>query len=116
MRIRGTAIVIRDTRILLVQDRGKSRFSLPGGGKEKNEPVLATAIRELYEELGMNAQKAERLLRCDYTGTVNLHQVCLIETDDEPVIASRELSHFLWWDQEQDIPRLPHVDRILANL
>ena len=71
MRIRGTAIVIRDQKILLVRDRNKVEFSLPGGKQEKNEPVLATAIRELYEELGMSARRAERLFRCDYQGVVN---------------------------------------------
>ena len=115
MRIRGTAVVFRSGKVLLVKDQGQDNFSLPGGGQEPNEPILATAIRELYEEVGMSATRAERLPRCDYQSSKNLHQVVLIETTDDPVPAADEISDFLWWDRQEAIPRFPHVDRILAN-
>ena len=57
MRIRGTAVVFRDGKVLLVRDRGKYKFSLPGGGTKRNEPSISSAVRELYEELGMRARK-----------------------------------------------------------
>jgi ADP-ribose pyrophosphatase YjhB (NUDIX family) len=47
MRIRGTAVVFRNGKVLLVRDNGHHRFSLPGGGVKHNEPPLAAAIREL---------------------------------------------------------------------
>jgi 8-oxo-dGTP pyrophosphatase MutT (NUDIX family) len=113
MRIRGTALVFREKKILIVRDRGKQKFSFPGGGKNAHEPPLATAIRELYEELGMSARKAERIFECDTQGTVNNHKVSLIETEDKPYLRDRELDEFIWWDMTNDIPRYHHIDQIL---
>jgi 8-oxo-dGTP pyrophosphatase MutT (NUDIX family) len=113
MRIRGTALVFREKKVLIVRDRGKQKFSFPGGGKNAHEPSLATAIRELYEELGMSARKAERIFECDTQGTVNNHKVSLIETEDKPYLRDKELDEFMWWDMTTDIPRYHHIDQIL---
>lgn len=115
MRIRGTAVVIRDGKVLLVKDRGKHKYSLPGGGRNRNEPSLAAAARELYEELGMRAIKAQRIFKCDFEGSFSKHEVSLIETNDDPDIRS-ELEHFIWWDMKDDIPRYAHVNFIMKKL
>lgn len=116
MRIRGTAVVLKDSKLLLVRDKGKNKFSLPGGGVHINEPLMATAVRELYEELGMSARKAERIFKCDFKGSYRNHKVTLIESDDEPQLTGKELDKFIWWDMQTDIPRFPHVDQILNKL
>lgn len=116
MRHRGTAVVFRDDKVLLVKDRGKDKYSLPGGGTNRNEPSLAAAIRELYEELKLSAFKAERLFDCDFKGSFSHHRVCFIETKDMPVLNSRELEEFIWWDMQADIPIYEHVDQILKKL
>lgn len=115
MRIRGTALVISNNCILLVWDTGKNSYSLPGGGCNRNEPALAAAVRELKEELGMSAIKAERLFHCDFVGKLSKHKVSLIQTNETPKLNSRELEDFLWWDRKKAIPRYAHVDAILAN-
>jgi len=115
MRIRGTALVFRDGKVLLVKDKNKHKFSLPGGGTNQNEPSMATAIRELYEELGMSARKSERIFNCDFKGSLNNHKVTLIETEDTPVLRGKELDMFIWWDMKTRIPRYFHVDQILAR-
>jgi len=116
VRIRGTSVVFRDGKVLLVRDRGKLKFSLPGGGTHHHEPSMAAAIRELHEELGMRARKAERISRCDFEGSQSKHKVSLIETDDEPRLRDKELEEFIWWDMKADIPRFSHVDQILEKL
>ena len=116
MRARGTAVVLKDGKVLLVRDRGKHKFSLPGGGTHHNEPSMAAAIRELYEELGMRARKAERVFKCDFKGSLSHHKVSLIETDDEPRLQSNEIDKFIWWDMKTDIPRFSHVDQILSKI
>ena len=115
MRVRGTAVVFRDDKVLLVRDKGKHRFSLPGGGTNRNEPSLAAAIRELYEELGMSARKAERIFWSDFKGSFNEHKVSLIETDDEPRLRGKELDKYIWWDMKKDIPKYDHVCKILEG-
>ena len=115
MRNRGTALVFRDSKILLVRDRGKDKFSLPGGGTNHNEPSMAAAIRELYEGLGMSVRKAERIFRCDFDGKLSKHKVSLIETDDEPRLRGKELDQFIWWDMKSKISRYTHVYQILKS-
>lgn len=114
-RTRGTALVLRDNRVLLVRDRGKSSFSLPGGGQNRGEPSLATAVQELYEEFGMSAKRAARLFEADYEGSMSFHKVTLIETEDLPKICSKELEEFIWWDSQSDLLRYAHVDEILSQ-
>lgn len=116
MRSRGTAIVIREGKVLLVKDRGKHKFSLPGGGINKNEPSMAAAVRELFEELGMRARKAERIFKCDFKGVTNNHKICLIETEDKPHLCGKELSEFIWWDMKSDVPRYSYIDQVLGKL
>ena len=77
-RQRATALVVKDGRYLLVRDKGHDKYSLPGGGMEQGEAALTAACRELGEELGMKAYRAERLF--DYTneGSFNDHKVVLV--------------------------------------
>ena len=51
-RLRATVVAFRDNKVLLVMDKGRRRYSLPGGGVNKGEPSIAAAARELYEESG----------------------------------------------------------------
>jgi predicted NUDIX family NTP pyrophosphohydrolase len=116
MRIRGDAVVLREGKLLLVRDKGEKNFSIPGGGAYKKEPSLAASVRELYEELKMTAFEAKRLNICDYKGHYNKHEVVLIKTHDEPVINSKELDEFIWWNMKDDIRKFPHVDYIAERL
>ncbi|MFD0679288.1 MULTISPECIES: NUDIX domain-containing protein [unclassified Paenibacillus] len=51
IRIRPTALIIKDNSILLVEyeDNG-IHYNLPGGGAEPGETVIDGVIREVYEE------------------------------------------------------------------
>jgi len=116
MRQRGTAVVIRNGRVLLVRDRGRHHFSLPGGAIKKGEPTVSAAARELYEELGLHAVKATRLRHCDFKGTVSIHKVCLIEASGESHLRGHELDKFIWWDMKEPIPVYAHVKNILRKI
>ena len=115
LRKRATAVVIKNGKVLLVRDKGKQKFSLPGGGIHKDEPTLSAAIRELYEETGLRATKAIRLRDCDYKGSKNEHRVCLIEANGE-VRLKHEIDKFVWWDMKQTLPVYPHVRYILSKV
>ncbi|MBI4287788.1 MAG: NUDIX domain-containing protein [Chloroflexi bacterium] len=95
MRARATA-VFRDGNVLLVRDKGKHKFSLPGGGIKSDEPSIAAAVRELYEELGVRARKAERVFKCDFRGSLSQHKVCIVEAEDSPRLRGEELDKFIW--------------------
>lgn len=115
-RRRATAVVMRDGKVLLVKERGQGRFSLPGGGVKRNEPVVAAAARELAEELGLEAIKVTRLPGSDFTGPLNQHLVCLVDIDGEPCLRQFRVNGFMWWDMRQSIPVLPHVLNILKKM
>lgn len=52
------AVIWRDSRLLLVQQRGKAWSFLPGGHVEPGERVEAAIVREIAEELGADAKIA----------------------------------------------------------
>ena len=89
-RVRGTAIVDTPEGILLVSTNG-DRFSLPGGGAEKQESGETAAIRELKEETGLKATSAQYLfshvgkIRKRSSGLArNHHEVFLIRAKGKP--------------------------------
>ena len=116
MRQRGVAVVIRHGRVLLVRDKGKRHFSLPGGAIKKDEPTVSAAARELYEELGLHVIKVTRLRQCDFRGAVSEHKVCLIQATGEPHLRGHELDKFMWWDMKKQIPVYAHVKNVLKNM
>jgi 8-oxo-dGTP pyrophosphatase MutT (NUDIX family) len=116
VRQRGVAVVISHGKVLLVRDRGKHHFSLPGGGIKKGEPAASAAARELYEELGLNAVKVTRLRQCDFKGKVSIHKVCLIEAEGKPYLRGHELDKFIWWDMKRHILAYPHVTQIMGKM
>jgi len=106
-RQRATALVVRDGGVLLVRDRGKHHFSLPGAGIRRGETTIGAAARELYEELGPRATIVRRHRECDFKGAVTEHRVCLVKTSGVPHLESHELDRFLWWNTEEAFPSVP---------
>ena len=74
---RATVLCIKDGKFLVVQERGRRHFSLPGGGVKKGEQSIAAAIRELKEETGLDVASIEyltsfqgkRAVHCVYIAT-----------------------------------------------
>lgn len=118
LRQRGVAVVIQRGKLLLVRDKGKPRYSLPGGAIKKGEPTVAAAARELYEELGLKAVSIRRLQQCDFRGSASMHRVCLVtEVDGKPRLRGHELDKFRWWNMKEPIPPVyAHVKGILKKL
>lgn len=112
MRQRATAVVIKGGKVLLVRDKGHSKFSLPGGGVEHGEPTISAVARELREELGLNVVKVTRVRHCDFKGSLSEHKVCLVEVNGEPHLRGHELSEFIWWDTNDKTPIYAHVGHI----
>jgi 8-oxo-dGTP pyrophosphatase MutT (NUDIX family) len=111
-RYRATALVIKDGKVLLVRDRHRNDYSMPGGGFNSGESTIEAAIREIREELRLRTLSAERLRYCDFEGQRAKHKVCLLEVEGTPHIDRKELSDFLWWDRKSDI-KVGHVNKIL---
>lgn len=65
MRVRLAAygVIVRDDQILLAHwnERGRSGWTLPGGGVEPGEAPIEAAVREVWEETGYHAAMDELL-------------------------------------------------------
>ncbi len=116
LRTRATAVLLRDSKVLLTRDRGQRRYALPGGGIKRSESVVGAIARELYEELRLEPTSVIRIPRLDFDGTVNSHKVCMVEFDGEPILRRFEIEDFVWWDRREDLPLFPHVKRILSRV
>jgi 8-oxo-dGTP diphosphatase len=115
LRKRGVAVVIRHGRVLLVKDRGKHHFSLPGGGVHRGERSYQTAARELQEETGLRAKKTTYIGSFD--GAASEHKAYLIEADGHVRLKnSGELVAYTWWDLKTHVPVYAHVKVILDIL
>ena len=109
-RNRATAIVTRDEKILLVRDRGRPTYALPGGGIEDDENPESAVVRELSEETTLKAVNVTHLFT--FGGKYNDHEVFYVEAVGEVTI-SVEVEGFTWWDGIDDTPVYPHVRGIL---
>lgn len=57
--LRSRVLVVCNGEQLVVQNwLGLKQYALPGGGCKKNESPLASAVRELYEETGINTSES----------------------------------------------------------
>ena len=115
-RNRATAVVMRDGKYLVVLDKGKHHYSLPGGGIEKGETAIAAAVREVFEETGLNAIRAEYLF--EYSGATANHKVFRVEvqTRDKVKLQKRELDDYKWWNGRDKLAINAHVEDILARV
>lgn len=109
-------MVLKDNKVLLVRDKGKHRYSLPGGGIERNETTITAATRELNEELHLAVHSITRRRDADFKGSFSFHKVCLASIDNKPYLTGNELDRFIWWDMKTEIPRYEHVSYILHKL
>ena len=99
--------------MLVVRDRGRPTYALPGGGIEKGELPIVAAARELYEETSLEACTIRFLFV--FEGKYNNHHLYEVEADGEIAVRG-EVDGFAWWDMEDDTPVYPHVRGILARL
>ena len=68
MKVRATVICEQDRHILLVR-KPKCRWTLPGGKVEPGETAAGAAMRELYEETGLEVDDMLYLMEWETTST-----------------------------------------------
>lgn len=113
-RIRAAVLAVKDDSFLLVQERGRSDYSLPGGGIERGEPSLLAAVRELYEETRLKASSVRYI--GDINGRRALHYVFVAEVYGEIRLQRKEIGGYRWWDGKESLPVQGHVKGAIGLL
>ena len=108
---RATAVVMQERKFLLVQERKRQRFSLPGGRIRQGESSLEAVTRELHEETGLKVLKDTFI--GTHEGRYASHHVYLLETRGEVKLNRRELSNSVWWDGTDTLLVDSHVTAIV---
>ena len=113
-RYRASALVFIDNKLLLVRDKGKRDYSLPGGGYKSKESTMEACPRELREEVGgLFVKSVERLKQCDFNGIRARHKVALLKASGKPYVKSKEIDKVILWDMQENLKVQGHVRRIL---
>lgn len=105
---------------LVVFDRWKQSWELPGGTREDGETPRDATRRELFEETG------ERPARLDYVGVATIQfavdgrlefAVVYSGATDEPTrfVPNNEIERVLWWDVDRDLLGMSAIDARLAR-
>ena len=107
-RRKGVAIVDTPQGILVVAGKSK-KFMLPGGKANRHESRKTAAIRELYEETGLNAIDAKYIFsyvgRKWHTrkGAVRNHaKVYLVNTEGIPK-PRHEIRYVAYWTLDNNV-------------
>ena len=104
----------RDGCILVVRDKFRPAFMLPGGGIDEGEAPEVAVARELQEETTLTAITVEYLFTHD--GKYNHHHVFSVDADGEVDISRDPLVvEYAWWNGGPDVPVHPHVTEILRK-
>ena len=112
-RRRATVIAQQDGKVLLVREKGRKQFGLPGGGIEGRESTMEAALRELREETRLRPVKAERLF--DYEGTTQIHKVVRVQVRGRVMLQRKELAEYKWWDGREQVLMLPYAEAIIGK-
>jgi ADP-ribose pyrophosphatase YjhB (NUDIX family) len=105
-RAAASLLLAKDGKILFAlrkDEPAKGKYDLPGGFVEQNETADAAAIRELYEETGINAKNIEYVTSVANNYTENTYTCDLIyvatEWDGNPTAAD-DAESLEWHDPE----------------
>lgn len=118
---RAGAVVIDGDRVLLaslVGPTGDRWWMFPGGGIEDDESPREAAVRELFEETGLIATRAEEYVQAGIHG--GYHDYFLVSCDDlvlgPPTGPERDLDSFrVEWVPIAALPEMPVFPRCVAE-
>lgn len=99
-------VVVRDSKVLLVQQRKESAhglWSYPGGGVEDGETLEEAIVREVREELGselINYKLYKKYVITTQRGELTINTF-IGELDGDIKLKMDELISFGWFDLQQ---------------
>ncbi|MEM6342763.1 MAG: NUDIX domain-containing protein [Bacteroidota bacterium] len=114
-------IYIRDGKILSTLSKGKSKYYIPGGKREKGESDAQTLNREIEEELAVKIITDSVAFWGEYVAQADSHpqgvevaMQCYFADYRGTLQASAEIDHFAWLTYE-DYDRISPVDQLIFD-
>jgi len=116
MKLAARAIIANDDSVLLVRHKNRDFFALPGGKINDNEDIRTGLIRELYEELGVQAEIGSLLYVHEFRypdGNLSLEFFFRIENPNDfdenqkGTFAETELAEIRWIPFSENISVKP---------
>jgi mutator protein MutT len=87
--VRAAAIIVRNTKVILMfrRKKGRSYWTFPGGGIEEGETGKEAVVRETKEETGLVCKKVRLLFRVKtYEDSTTKHPFYLCEVSDGEIV------------------------------
>jgi len=97
MPLNGCSIVVTDLSgaiLMLRHHYGSQNWSLPGGGVKRGEDAEAAALRELKEEVGIDAEQLRlvEVIEDEVSGSPHICHLFTVTCDQHPVADNREIA------------------------
>lgn len=96
-------LVIKDRKVLMVREVGKSFFALPGGSREDQEATIETLKREIKEEISVELDfPLESFLETELPGKDKNEMVhfTVYKVDakyvDDNIVIGKDIEEFKW--------------------
>ncbi len=109
----ATALVVRDERVLLVRNKGRRRYSLPGGAIEEEESGRDALVRHLKEQTNLKVRGSYLLF--NYKSRANRHRVFRVEAVGNVRVRRKVLDSYAWWDVNSELPVRDSAREIIAG-
>lgn len=113
-------VAVHRGRVVVVRNRWRGEWELPGGMRDPGETAHQAAVRELAEETGLVAADVRPVGTATYRlasgiverGAVYRTDLASELLDHEP---DDEVEAVAWWDPLVDVPALTAIDAWLAR-
>jgi 8-oxo-dGTP pyrophosphatase MutT (NUDIX family) len=96
-------VVLFNSSILMIFDRWRRQWELPGGTREEGETARQAAMRELAEETGIEAVELDfaAIAELDLRSPTRREYAAVYRTELRAaprLVVNNEVADFCWWD------------------
>ena len=115
-RVAIRLLVVQADRVLLVKESGDGWWALPGGGIDHGDSVIAAALREIEEELGVasnNVMSDFEIVHYNIGNVVNsvprMNLFFKVFISEEAINKTDDITEVRWFNREEFLQQEMHT-------